>query len=521
MAAEELVLNVKSDIGDVVKQTEKLDGATKKGKKGFQGIGTAVRGVGAALKAAGIGIIVAALAKFIQLVGSNQSVVNTFNTAMSAMTIAFNDLFNYLSENIGAVQSYFKTLFEDPIPNIETMGTAIKEHIIGRFKALLEWYKVLAETTLNFWSGKFPEALESAKKALLILPDIFTGVDDTINKVKDTLENAIPTVTQYTKGVWGQAAALTEAQLAAQLAEVQFAKLNAENLRDAEIQRQIRDDVSKTFAVRIKANEDLGILLAKQSADQEAQLQIQLTAAKLKHEADKTNIENKIAYLQAENAMLELQETITGQLSEQKTNQIALEEELRLGKEQTLAEGMSGMQRELAELRTAYEEKKRLAIKSGMDTAAITKTYEKQKSQVVAAGVNAQLGAYSALTGALGKLAGDNKELAIATAVMDTYAAANAVLKDPTLVGPARWASAAAVIATGLMNVQQIMKTEVPGGGGGGGGGAPAPPAPQMMSGAFDISGGVAPEPLEAYVLTDSMTNSQNQLANIRRRATI
>ena len=521
MAAEELVLNVKSDIGDVVKQTEKLDGATKKGKKGFQGIGTAVRGVGAALKAAGIGIIVAALAKFIQLVGSNQSVVNTFNTAMSAMTIAFNDLFNYLSENIGAVQSYFKTLFEDPIPSIESMGTAIKEHITGRFKALLEWYKVLAETTMNFWSGKFPEALESAKKALLILPDIFTGVDDTINKVKDTLENAIPTVTQYTKGVWGQAAALTEAQLAAQLAEVQFAKLNAENLRDAEIQRQIRDDVSKTFAVRIKANEDLGILLAKQSADQEAQLQIQLTAAKLKHEADKTNIENKIAYLQAENAMLELQETITGQLSEQKTNQIALEEELRLGKEQTLAEGMSGMQRELAELRTAYEEKKRLAIKSGMDTAAITKTYEKQKSQVVAAGVNAQLGAYSALTGALGKLAGDNKELAIATAVMDTYAAANAVLKDPTLVGPARWASAAAVIATGLMNVQQIMKTEVPGGGGGGGGGAPAPPAPQMMSGAFDISGGVAPEPLEAYVLTDSMTNSQNQLANIRRRATI
>jgi hypothetical protein len=46
-------------------------------------------------------------------------------------------------------------------------------------------------------------------------------------------------------------------------------------------------------------------------------------------------------------------------------------------------------------------------------------------------------------------------------------------------------------------------------------------PSPQMMSGAFDISGGVAPEPLEAYVLTDSMTNSQNQLANIRRRATI
>ena len=56
------------------------------------------------------------------------------------------------------------------------------------------------------------------------------------------------------------------------------------------------------------------------------------------------------------------------------------------------------------------------------------------------------------------------------------------------------------------------------GGGGGGGGGGPAP---QMMSGAFDITGGEAPEPVRAYVVTDEMSNSQNQLANIRRRATI
>ena len=48
-----------------------------------------------------------------------------------------------------------------------------------------------------------------------------------------------------------------------------------------------------------------------------------------------------------------------------------------------------------------------------------------------------------------------------------------------------------------------------------------APPAPQMMSGAFDISGGIAPEALKTYVVTDEMSNSQNQLANIRRRATI
>ena len=65
------------------------------------------------------------------------------------------------------------------------------------------------------------------------------------------------------------------------------------------------------------------------------------------------------------------------------------------------------------------------------------------------------------------------------------------------------------------------MQTEVPSSGGGGGGAAPAAPAPQMMSGSFDLSSGVAPEATRAYVVTDEMTNSQNQLANIRRRATI
>ena len=35
------------------------------------------------------------------------------------------------------------------------------------------------------------------------------------------------------------------------------------------------------------------------------------------------------------------------------------------------------------------------------------------------------------------------------------------------------------------------------------------------------MTGAVEPEPLRAFVVTDDMTSSQNQLANIRRRATI
>jgi len=123
------------------------------------------------------------------------------------------------------------------------------------------------------------------------------------------------------------------------------------------------------------------------------------------------------------------------------------------------------------------------------------------------------------LAGALGQLAGDNKGLAIASAIIDTYVGANKAYAQGGVVG---FVGAAAVIAAGLVNVRTILQTDVPGGGGGGGGGGtPAPPAPQMMSGAFDISGGIKPEASKAYVVTDEMSNSQNQLANIRRRATI
>ena len=77
--------------------------------------------------------------------------------------------------------------------------------------------------------------------------------------------------------------------------------------------------------------------------------------------------------------------------------------------------------------------------------------------------------------------------------------------------------------AFSALQIQKILSGSPAGGGGGGGGSAAAPatPAPQMMSGAFDLTGGVEPEATRAYVVTDEMTNSQNQLANIRRRATI
>ena len=508
MAKEVLELEVQSNLGDVVKQTEKLDSATKKGKKGFQGIGTAIKGIGTALKAAGIGLVVALLAKLMEVFSKNQKVLDTFNTTMTALSIAFNDLFSYLDDNYAVIKGYLKGIFTDPLGELAKLGMGIEEFMIKKLKGAKLVLEGISKAMLNLSNPKkYAEGI-----AKIAAGTVIAGKE--IAAIYADIEGA---VSDYIDTTLTQAKGLTEIEKLARLAQITFSKLNAENLRAAELQRQIRDDVSKTFAERIAANEKLSEILKEQTVDQQAALQIQLDAANQKLAVNKENIDLQIAAGEAEIAMAELLETIAGQESEQLTNKVALEEELRLAKEQTLAEGMSGLERELAELETAYNEKKRLADKSGMDTLAITKQYERDKSLVIAENTAMQLAAFSQLAGSLSVLAGENKELAAAGAIIDTFAGANKAFKEGGTVG---FVTGAAIIAAGLANVQKIYDTPLPGSAGGGGS-APATPAPQMMSGAFDISGGVAPEATKAYVVTDEMSNSQNQLANIRRRATI
>ena len=587
MAKEVLELEVKSDIGKTTKEADKLAKSIDKstantkelrtasniGTVGFTKLKNAVTMVGTALKALGIGLMIAAFATLKQLFEQNQKVLDFFNTSFKAASILFRDLFTYLENNIGSYVTYMQEMFEDPVPMIETLALSIRDKFIQSLISLNTFIVQVSKSLLAFTQMRFKDAVVEMDLAALALLDTFLGVDGAAKKIKTQFTSGADKLKKYTTTVWDTAAGMTELEKRALLAEVQFAKLNAENLREAEIQRQIRDDVSKTFAVRIEANKKLGEILAKQSADQEVQLQIQLDAALAAKSLNDTT-ETKIALGLAEVAMLELQETITGQKSEQLTNQIALEEELRVGKEQSLAEGSSGLERELAELENAYEEKKRLAIKSGVETTDITKQFEKEQADIIKASakeledakielakngisviqgimdvqsqeienqynneIRLAEGNEDALEGIEEKFAGKRREQAakfqtmkIGMAIIDTYQGATAAYANALTIPGAGLAlapiAAGLAVAAGLANIALIEKQPLGGGGGGGGGSssaatAPSTPAPQMMSGAFDISGGVAPEATKAFVVTDEMSSSQAQLANIRRRATI
>ena len=546
MAKEVIEMEVKSNVGAVAKDVEKLDQATDKASGGFKGMGTAIKGMGAALKAAGIGLVVALMAKLMEVFSKNQKVVDTFDTAMTSLSIAFNDLFGFLSDNVGKVTGFFKDLFENPKENIIEFGNAIKDNLIERFNSLLDTFGHLGSALKSLFEGDFKGAIDSVKDAGKEYVDVLTGVNNSVDRATDVVTKGVAAISEYTKSTIDQAKAITETNKAAQLAAVEFARLNAQYLKDAEVQRQIRDDETKTFAERIKANEDLGKVLEKQQNLQRAQIQTQIDAAQAQFDIN-GSIENRIALGEAQNAMLELEETITGQMSEQKTNQVALEKELLETQRELRAESLEGTARELQELKTAYEQKLEMARKSGEDITAITKIYEKQKTAIIdreaqkqkdldKAKLDFEIGMANQGLQAIGDAAGEGTALAKAAAiaqatisgvqgVQNAFTAANANIGATAGSFGAYPVTMAALAGTfAAMNIAKIAAGTPPSGGGGGGGGGqmvPQTPAPQMMSGAFELGGGLAPEPMKAFVVTDEMTNSQDQLANIRRQATI
>ena len=549
MAKEIIEAEIKSNIGEVSEGIDKATKSTKKLGKETEGVGEASKksaggvkkltvGFKALAKASGVVFLLnKAFEIFQEVLGKNQRVVDLFGIAMESLSIAFNDLFSYLSGNVGKVTGWFKDMFENPAEKIRELGDTIKDAFIDRFNQALEVIGLVAKSFGQLIDGEFRAAFETIKEAGKETVDVFTGVDKSYEQVAKTIKTYVSTTIDA-------ATATIELNKAAELAAVQVQGLIEDYDRQAEKLRQVRDDETKTFAERIEANTRLGEVLKEQGVEMQKLVDIQVNAAQVEFNKNQSQ-ENLIALTEALNERKAVEAQITGFQSEQLTNQVSLEKELGETKRELLLSGLEGLALELAELQTAYDLKIEMARKAGEDTTAITekfesdqsaikKKYEKEKETWSKMSSDAQLGIMSTTAGNMIKILGEEtaagKAMAVTQATIDTYrgaTAAYAALAGIVPVGPVLAPIAAgAAIASGIANVKAILAT-----GGGGGGSAPSgasvptagaeAPAPEMMSGAFELGGGQAPEPVKAYVVTDEMSNSQDQLANIRRRATI
>tara|TARA_R110002020_G_scaffold424388_2_gene633571 strand:- start:3600 stop:5531 length:1932 start_codon:yes stop_codon:yes gene_type:complete len=398
MASKQEIIEaiIKSNIGDVAdgidkaakstkdlgKQTDKLEGGLKKAEGGVKKVTVGFKTLA---KASGIVFLLnKAFEIFQEVLGKNQKVMDGFKIATESLSIVFNDLFKFISNNVGNIVSWFKTIFEDPGQSIRDFGDAIVDNVIERFNSLLDTFGHVGKALKHLVKGEFGEAWDSVKDAGKEVVDVYTGVNNSVDKLVAGVTKGAAAVKEYVTATVSQATALVEAEKAANRADAEFAKLNATYLKQAEELRQVRDDTTKTFEERIQANEDLNKVLEKQQKLQREQIQKQIAYAQQQYNINASE-ENWIELQNAKNAALELEETITGQLSEQKTNQVALAQELLDAENELALVGKTNREKELIELEQNYQKKLDLARRAGQDIAGIEAEFATNKADINAA----------------------------------------------------------------------------------------------------------------------------------------
>lgn len=507
--AEKNIENINTDI-------EKVNKNLKKTEKGFEGVEKAskdtakgIRSIGTTLKAIGIGLLLAAFAKLKDVFQENQKVLDGFNTTFEFLSLAFNDLFNFLDANIGTVVGYFRSIFEDPVQSIKDFGQAIVDNLIERFNSALEVFGFLSSAVQKVLTGDFAGALDDVKEAGKEMVDAVTGVDDSFDKIVETVPKIAKGIKDYATSTYDAAKSNVELQKTAELAIAQNRVILEQKDREAELLRQARDNELLTIDERIEANNKLGEVLKEQERLMLANADAVIAAAQAQF--DKNNSDaNQIALLDAKAEKEAVLAQITGFRSEQLSNQNAL-----------LRENIE-IEREVAEAKTQIQE-------MAMDTAAR----------------GFQL---------LGKMAGKNRALqaaaiigenaaGIAKQIISTRAANAAVAMKyaaiPAPTGPAlikaertlNKVNLALGIASSTLATSQALKALKAGG-------APSAPSAGIDAGgsqapAFNIVGqsttdqladviaGQAGQPTRAYVVSNDVSTAQELDRNIIQGASI
>tara|TARA_R110000765_G_scaffold372592_1_gene463035 strand:+ start:11765 stop:13483 length:1719 start_codon:yes stop_codon:yes gene_type:complete len=571
---EKVVIQLDADVSMAIKDIEKVDESiqglndelvtTGKGFKGLQGgaklAQKGIRGIGNALKGAGIGLAVAAFTLLKDIFKENQVVTDAFKTAFEFLSIAFNDFANFIFSSGGKITGFFKAIFDDPLGSVKSLGLAIKNNIIDRFNSLLDTLGFAGTAIKKLFEGDFAGAAESAKQATLSLVDTIAIVDtETLAKGFDAVTNGVKSyVTETTKA----AVANVELEKTARLAEAANQGLIEKYDRQAEQLRQIRDDESKSFEERIKANQELGALLDEQEKAMMANANARVLQAEAELSKNKENIENQIAYQEALNELAGIEAQITGFRSEQQTNTNSLlREQTDLQNELALI-GKTERELERLELQQDYDAKKLLIEREVTDEAeknerllALDEDFkvkkkaiddevkaeeDEAKAQDIAdteAVENAKFEMAKQTLGNISQALGENtkagKAAAAAAALINTFQGITAELATKTVTPfefGIKLANIATTAAIGFKSVKDILKTD-PKTAGGGSASTPSTPASQPP--AFNIVGagagnqlaetiaGQNERPIKAFVTSQDVTTAQSLERNIVEGASI
>jgi len=463
-------------IDQVEKGVKGIDSSAKGAKTGLGAMTGAAKGLGLAFKAMGIGLIVSAFVALKDALGENQVIMDKVNIA----TAVIGDIFQKLVNTILSV-----------VQGLGLLGKAVGKVLKGEFK----------------------EAGEIAKES-------FNGVKEAVVGNNESFSDFIKNAKEAGKESVKFGKDLVKLRNEVKLAEAEQRGLQATYERDAELQRQIRDDISLTIDERIAANEELKRILDEQFTEEKALANKKVELAELELSKNKDNVDLQVALQNAKNELLELDNRITSQKSENLVNEKALEKE----KADAIQATIDADKKRVEESEKNANKTVDTAKKTGEAEVKIAELTAENKRAIVAN----SLGQISSLVGEETKA---GKALAVGQALINTYSAASAALAPPPVgAGPIFGPIAAvAAVAAGLANVKKIVSTKLPGVN------DSPPPAPDADIPTTSVGGigGLIPniesitgpdisqQPVQAFVVENDISNSQALQEELEIQATL
>ena len=591
---------------EVVTANEKTADSLEAVEKGAKDSAKGVKKVGVSLKglAAATGIIFV-LQKAFEFVSSaiqeNQQVMDGLNVVFKTAQIVFNEVLGVItdvyksvtsaSENFDALGKVIGGLLTIAVTPLKVAFYGIQ---LGIQAAQLAWEQSLfgdgdPETikTLNESIAETKANLEEVAVAAVDAgKDVVTNFAEAVSEAGAIGSQLVEGVKEISIEAALETAKANQAlEKSAEIAAAQSRILLEQFDRQAELQRQIRDDETKSIAERQAANNELNTILEKQETEMTKNAQLVKAAAQAQFDlTGKT--EDYVAVLGAEADIQGVAAQVTGFKSEQQTNANALTKEATELKNAELeSESLLSIEKKrfnaeliedellrlskLAEIDILEAEQETTRLQAIVDNAAagtqakvdaqntldeftetsrqtnLTRDKEiseasveiaKREADAKQTALDGYASALSSLSSTLGQETAAGKGLAIASSLINTYAAITGALKaaqgSPGAAIPGY--AIAQAIATGVAGfaaVKKIASVKVPGGSGGSSqtGSMPTTPTPPAFNvvGASgetqlaDAIGSQTQKPTRAFVVSNDVTTAQELDRNIIEGASI
>mgnify|MGYP003673257495 CR=1 FL=1 len=554
-----------------------------------------IKKIGGAISRAGVGLVLLAFTQLKDVFSENQKIVDTLAIAFETVSLVLNQFVGSIldileetskaSDNFDALGKVLTNVLKLAITPFQLAFYGIS---LAVQEAQLAWEQSVFGDGDTETINALNASIEMTRSSLVEVKDDMvesaTAIKDNIGEAIQEVGNITSAVIEATKNISVEAALETAKQnialdKAAKLAEAENVRLLESYDLQAETLRQARDEERNTIAERKEANDQLLLVLQQQEEKMLEQATLIRDAAKAQFEKNKTD-ENKLALLQAEAEIIAVQATVKGFLSEQLSQDLALEREMqelkqttgdaevlrrqeernwnaerKFGELERIIAMQEATKTEIAEETLRLETKKAL-YKEGTQAFADANDelldYQAEASRKLQdldvmsaeAKVDIAKSTLNSLASIFGKESKAGKAAAIALTTIETLQSSVSAFRSLAgipVVGPVLGGIAAAgALATGFRTIKEIKGTKLPtingvGGGGGGGGSASTPSAPSYASipAAFnvvgttgtnqlaDAIGGQTQAPVKAYVVSGDVTTSQSLDRNIVESATL